>query len=163
MTFRPTLHTIYANSQRVALVVDVTTRFRIPLTFSAHFFSPDGTSTWEFDWMKCEQDDHLVSVRAVRDRVAEHAEQVLNAHLDEITPLVDAAREIAAANALQGLYTAETRVAEATRSADRSRAAFTVFGVSEERADEVLHQLRSKNSKIFGRAVSAETSLLWPA
>ncbi|MFI1530940.1 hypothetical protein [Streptomyces griseus] len=161
MTIRPTLHSIYPNAQRVALAVDVTTRFRIPLTFTVRFSSPDGGPPWEFDKISCEQDDHLTSVRAVRDRVAEHAEQMLSTHRADIQPLIDAAREVAAANALQDVQSAQARIAKATAREERSRAAFAVFGVSEERADEVLGQLRSKNATVFGR-LSAETALVWP-
>ncbi|MFG3429678.1 hypothetical protein [Streptomyces californicus] len=162
MTIRPTLHSIYANAQRVALAVDVATRFRIPLTFTVRFFSTDGSPAWEFDKISCEQDDHLTSVRAVRDRVAEHAEQMLNTHLADIGPIIDAAREIAAANALQDVQSAQARIAEATAREERSRAAFAVFGVSEERADEVLGQLRSRKAKAFGGVISAEAALVWP-
>ncbi|MFF8786918.1 hypothetical protein [Streptomyces sp. NPDC015125] len=146
MTFQPGL-TGHGLELRVSLVADVSTRFRIPLHFSVHFHS-DGAQ-WELHRIDSKQRDSLTSVQAVRDRVGEHASQILEKHLGDLESVVVAGREIVAARTLDDVLQARADVARAQAREQQALATIAGLGVGEERAGAVHAQLRARERHHF--------------
>ncbi|MER0477037.1 hypothetical protein ABR737_01460 [Streptomyces sp. Edi2] len=148
MTFRPTF-SYDGPASTVSLTADVATRFRISLNFSVHFRSEDSTR-WELQYIKSKQSQCLASVQAVRDRVAEHVALMLQQNLDQLQPLIAAARELGAARALQDVYRAREDLARAAAHENRAMDVLATLGVSEDRAAEVSTQLRARTGARLG-------------
>ncbi|MFB8407799.1 hypothetical protein [Streptomyces sp. NPDC055912] len=124
------------------ILVDVSTRFRIPLVFTVTFWrSEDGS--WEALPVRCRQDGYLASVRAVMPHVAAAAAKIIEGRNDELRPLLRVAQEREAAHALAAVHRARQEVAEASCRARHEEALFEQVGISEARATTVMAALQS--------------------
>jgi hypothetical protein len=142
-TLRPALASSDDSRTIPVVAVDVTTRYRIPLTFTAIFrYSPD--DDWELVRVLCDQDDYLASVRTVRPYVGPAAAQVLDEHHADLAPLLAIAQERQAAWTLSAVYRARVAAADAHLRATEADAEFALFGVPEHRAAAVLDQLSER-------------------
>ncbi|MDX3694968.1 hypothetical protein PV726_32445 [Streptomyces europaeiscabiei] len=138
--FRPSI-TGHDTELTVELVAEVSLHFRIPLTFVAYFHCPDG-SHWELRDFHGKQAEHLVSVRAVRDLVAEHVVSVRDEHPRELQAVIAAGREVAAARVLQHVLQARADRAAADTAEQQALTSLSALGITEERAALVSGQLR---------------------
>jgi hypothetical protein len=123
------------------LAAEVSLHFRIPLTFVAHFHCPDGTHG-ELRDFHGKQAEHLASVRAVRDLVAEHVVSVRDEHARELLAVIAAGREVAAARVLQHVLRARADRAAADTAEQQALASLGALGITEERAALVSEHLR---------------------
>ncbi|KOU43602.1 hypothetical protein [Streptomyces sp. WM6378] len=124
----------------LGLFAEVRTHYRIPLVFYVYFTRADGAA-WQLHSVRSKQSGYLASVQVMREPVADHAGRVLADHLDELRPVVTAARELLAARVLTDAHQARTDMARARRREERALAVISDLGLNESRATEVRNQL----------------------
>ncbi|MFJ3182584.1 hypothetical protein ACIPJN_29915 [Streptomyces sp. NPDC086796] len=124
--------------------------FRIPLAFEA-VVRRHTPGQWATEWVRCQQESHLASVRAVEPLVAPAVVSVVEEHAAQLLPLLDFAREREAGHALARVQKCRQEVADASRRLRKAEADFARHGVPARRALEVLEALTRKRDTLWGR------------